>query len=73
MVNIHDDHEATCLCCKHLLADYEPDWSDITPGVGYQCICVEGHWKDDLQPFRWHKMVEFGRECKDFVPRPTDD
>lgn len=32
-------HPKTCLCCKHLIAQVDPDYSDVTPGAGLMYIC----------------------------------
>ena len=38
-MKMHKDHEATCLCCTHLRADWDPGYSDHTPGtpLSYRC------------------------------------
>lgn len=43
-MNMHHNHVATCLCCKHLYTDYERDYSDQTPGAGLQLYCTKNHF-----------------------------
>ncbi len=41
-VNMHNDHVASCLCCKNLYLGYEEGYSDVTPGDGWYCDCLAG-------------------------------
>jgi len=36
--------ERLCYDCEHCRCDYEPDWSDATPGEGLTLECWNGHW-----------------------------
>lgn len=67
-VNMHGNHEATCLCCKHLNMGYEGDYSDMTPGEGWYAGCGKSHFYlsgSDVDT-DVHEVWIKGRTCIDF-------
>jgi hypothetical protein len=68
-INMHGNHEATCLCCKHFDIGYEGDYSDMTPGAGWYARCGKGHFylnNSDAEDGDMHEEWGRGRTCPDF-------
>lgn len=43
-MNIHNDHTATCLCCKYLSVTVaEEHYSEETPGASFEMYCFGGN------------------------------
>lgn len=64
--NKHQNHIASCHCCIKLNADFEGDYSELTPGRGYYIDCLAGHFYS-LEEDEYHeKLVVFARTCPDF-------
>ena len=76
-MNFHGDHKATCYCCKHVYMQYEGDYSDVTPGAGFEFGCCCGHFaygQSDLSErhnfdITLHKVMTLAQECSDFEVR----
>lgn len=67
-MNMHHGHVASCLCCRHLSIEYEGDWSEVTPGMGWHANClrhqffvVDLHDQDEMHEF-WSR----GQTCEKF-------
>jgi len=63
--------EKTCILCKDILFCMpEPDWSDVTPGVGAEICCLAGHWTIDLlnnTTEEYRRILLSAQDCMDFV------
>lgn len=67
---MHKDHTATCLCCQAFVGDYDPGWSDHTPGYGFRFRCKLDHFSDyDAYQMDWHDMTMQAQSCNDFEGR----
>jgi hypothetical protein len=66
--------ERICYDCTHLSADYEPDWSDVTPGNGLTLRCEKNHWEigsgrwsgDGLSRETLRRSLKMAPTCADF-------
>lgn len=68
--NRHGNHDASCLCCELLDLSYEADLSDVTPGSGFACECLAGHFDTwDFQEQGQHLLFEKAEFCADFAPK----
>lgn len=69
---MHEDHPATCFCCVFFNADYEGDWSDMTPGSGVSVACQKGHFRlgeyDLGETPSYHAKLLQAQTCEDFDP-----
>jgi hypothetical protein len=78
-VNIHKDHEATCLCCASFFGTFgRADYSDLTPGDPPQIQCFAGgfetvHGHNDCDNFSLHELVKIGRFCEFFRVREIEE
>ena len=76
-MNRHGDHDATCYCCKNVYMEYEGDWSELTPGEGFEFGCHKKHFHygdENLDMSRdfshiIHKVMTLAQECRDFTGR----
>ena len=67
VINRHEDHEATCLCCDQLDAGYDGGYAD-TPGEGPYLNCLKGVFESPKD--HWdHNTLLTGRTCEQFVPK----
>lgn len=79
-MNYHGDHKATCYCCKHVYMEYEHDYSDVTPGAGFEFGCYRGHFvygqshldKCYNLAATLHQVMTLAQECQDFEAREDD-
>ncbi len=68
--------ERTCLECCFCVLDYEPDWSDVTPGNGLEFNCQKGHFGNDtafidgLSKSMVKRNIEKADTCPDFQVEP---
>ncbi len=62
--------ERLCYDCKHCLCDYDPDWSDITPGLGLTLECTKGVWSfgRDLTRENLRESMRKALHCPMFEP-----
>jgi hypothetical protein len=68
-VMVHNDHMATCLCCTHLMVEYEGDYSELTPGQGFFMTCCKGHFYVSGQydnKREYHENLLKAQGCPDF-------
>ena len=59
-----------CIFCKHWFISYENDWSDITPGAGFESGCNERHWwatGQELTEKTYRKKMKIAEQCNDFL------
>lgn len=70
-MNKHDDHDASCLCCKHLAWDSGFPGSEVTPADGGYYTCAKKHfdyaWPDMHE--NMHREMRRALTCEDFEPR----
>jgi len=66
--NRHDDHYASCLCCRELVIEFDAGYSDVTPGVGWYTSCRKGHFyfTGEGNTEEMHKTFTQGLTCPDF-------
>lgn len=72
-LNTHDDHIASCLCCRNLLIeDSTPEYSEYTPGEAAHIKCTR-----DVFPVKWcpdegdfHSLQVIGQTCHKFEGKP---
>lgn len=60
--NMHDGHEAMCLCCK---------WLKTRTNAGYvlaDCRAMPAHFYGESREF-WHHRFLCARHCPDFEAR----
>lgn len=71
-VKIHDNHYATCLCCKHLSMEEDGPYSELTPGAGFSIRCGKGHfalYASSMDENDLHQLQNLAQRCNDFSPR----
>lgn len=71
-LNMHDDHVASCLCCRFLSSsDAEPGYGEYTPGSTASISCSEN--VVDFDPYYFIRslrlMHDWGPYCPRFSPR----
>lgn len=72
LVNIktHNNHYATCLCCKHLDIGEDGPYSELTPGAGFYVACGKGCFETmyggSVQDM--HQLQTKAQECNEFSP-----
>lgn len=75
-MNTHNDHDATCLCCKHCYISFgEPHYSSWTPGNPGTLQCAKKHFGDhDIYALRFkaHDLMMKGQDCPDFQGKESD-
>ena len=69
--NKHGDHEATCLCCKHVdISGIDTSYSEWTPGIGTEYRCAKGHYEliteYSFDDEKRHNLLLTGKFCPDF-------
>jgi hypothetical protein len=58
-----------CIYCKHFEISYEGDWSEITPGAGFEAGCNKYIWREDgdsVSAEGHRKNLERGLTCPKF-------
>lgn len=70
-LNKHEDHIAICFCCTYCSVTYADDWSDITPGAGFEVNCHKGHFhlSDRFSQPNYHDAITKGMTCEDYSSR----
>jgi len=59
----------TCIMCKYWNIFFEEDWSDITPGAGFQTYCGKDRWRLDQYDFtrdQYRNMLLMAHSCEDY-------
>lgn len=72
MINLHDGHLASCLCCKNFYTnDASPGYSEWTPGESMSIYCLRGHFDFDEYNATemFQRLHDLGQTCVDFQPR----
>ena len=69
-VNIHEGHEATCLCCNLLHLIDEAGWSEWTPPF-FHASCEKKHFNTE-DSGEGKSLFRRGKTCPDFDPMPND-
>jgi len=77
ITNMHEDHIASCLCCRNFNGDLGTgDLSDVTPGSDARLYCNEGEFEygkdSDMMDFL-ADVHDRARHCKLFQPRPKGE
>lgn len=72
-INMHGDHEASCLCCKFAYYDEgSPGYSEMTPGSPAELYCIKGVWSfSSLNKFSLDTMHDAAKTCKHFSARES--
>lgn len=64
--NMHEGHEASCLCCVHMRLGFDPGWSSYTPGEGPMLVCSKGRF---AETGNMREVHEIARHCDVFHGR----
>jgi len=59
-----------CLYCKHWELSFEADWSEVTPGAGFESRCLKSHWYmngNETDTRKYRENMEKGLTCPDFA------
>ena len=57
-----------CYDCRHITCDYDPGWSELTPGSGLTFECAKKHWRlgRDMDRKDLKRALEMAPTCPDF-------
>ena len=73
VTNIHYQHLASCLCCRHLTGSMgEGGYSDVTPSSPAFFDCLKGAFafREDDDYEKWlFALHDYGFNCTKFAPR----
>lgn len=68
--NMHDGHEATCLCCKYIRVYVGQHWSGIgIPEPETSCSHGRHFSRDQWDQKSWHDVFLRARHCPDCEAR----
>jgi hypothetical protein len=63
--------EQTCWRCISFEVEFEPDWSEVTPGAEFKLRCQQGHYDHSsyVTQEEFAQSMEFGFTCPDYSAR----
>jgi len=59
-----------CILCKHWFISYEGDYSELTPGAGFESGCYRHRWYVtgyDISEKKYREHMKTAEECNDFL------
>lgn len=61
----------SCVGCAHLVIEFEGDWSEVTPGAGFEISCNLGlfHFGQNESQQAFEKAITTSKTCGKFELR----
>ena len=57
-----------CIFCKYWDISFEEDYSEYTPGSGFESECLKGHWRigNEVSTKIYRKCISKAEYCEDY-------
>ena len=59
-----------CILCTYWFISFEEDYSELTPGAGFESGCLKHHWHTDpydISKRNYRKYMKTAEKCNDFL------